>query len=962
MSTNDDNFKRMSRVALALGEGAIKQMRDFNVGIIGLSATGTEVVKNLMLTGVGSIEICDTKQIDIYDLGSNFFARKEDIENGAKRVDAILPRLKGLNPICSLTGTTDDFTDEWILKFKSLILTELLPFSKIQHISELCHKNNIQFIFVATAGPNAVLFEDFGQHFICVNPYGQPVNQASVDYVAFSAKGTILQLMPSDYDEVFPNGSIVKFQNIVGFPELNDLNAEILKSTGADGRYEIKIKTDKEIKGKFDRNAPKGKIIRVIQPREFSHKTINECLNNGVSNDDNFDKFVPSIRDMFVEIAKFWDEKGRPPTLFNLEDGNEISKRVNSQTPEIIKKASMLFSTEYPPATGIIGGCAAQECIKFCTKVFLPTQCQWFAINKCDVIGWKDDNIPVLNGCRYDSIIATVGNEIQSKIQNIRALIVGVGAIGCEYARYAALFGFNKIVLIDNDTVELSNLTRQFLFREEHKGSSKAEIGMMAILDANSDIPKENVIAYQDFFNDMTADKVGDDIDVVFSAVDTADGRNFISDFTALKGIPMINSGMEKHVTNFSYYIPKKTFKAHFKGENQINELACTIKNFPTKPGHLLQFSHNQFHKFFTKHPEQANIVIKSNARNVETSILKNGVNFLLEPPKNFDDCVKWALSKFVHVIENRPQNLIRHNEENSRKMKPVPFDKNNINHMKYLEAASKLKALVHGIEFNDTDIHRIPEIAASLLESNACNSEKDLNKFIVDQKTLISKFDSLNKKYPTINPLIFDKDNSLHLDYIEYYSRSRSDVFNIDMNDYSRLKILKIVGSIAPTLATTTAVAGAAPFSSFPMLFIDEIDYSFINPAFKTIPKRFDGRLDFIGLTLKFYGQMKPNANKKIGRTDKKFDCWDFIDVDDNPTLKELAERMKRELNVDDVSWQYGDIIIDSPNQNDHINDVIRKNVKNNCKYYLITQYLYTDNEDDKNLLSPPLRVIIKD
>ena len=82
-------------------------------------------------------------------------------------------------------------------------------------------------------------------------------------------------------DETTPNMTkkaimnCCKKHDLYRFPELNDLNAEILKSTGADGRYEIKIKTDKEIKGKFDRNAPKGKIIRVIQPREFSHKTIN---------------------------------------------------------------------------------------------------------------------------------------------------------------------------------------------------------------------------------------------------------------------------------------------------------------------------------------------------------------------------------------------------------------------------------------------------------------------------------------------------------------------------------------------------------------------------------------------------------------------------------------------------------------------------------------------------------------
>jgi hypothetical protein len=66
--------------------------------------------------------------------------------------------------------------------------------------------------------------------------------------------------------------------------------------------------------------------------------------------------------------------------------------------------------------------------------------------------------------------IFLVGNEVVAKVQEVSALIVGIGAIGCEYARYAAPFGFRRTVLIDNDRVEPSNLTRQALFRDGHRG------------------------------------------------------------------------------------------------------------------------------------------------------------------------------------------------------------------------------------------------------------------------------------------------------------------------------------------------------------------------------------------------------------------------------------------------------------------------------------------------------------
>ncbi|MBW3091303.1 HesA/MoeB/ThiF family protein [Bifidobacterium miconisargentati] len=148
--------------------------------------------------------------------------------------------------------------------------------------------------------------------------------------------------------------------------------------------------------------------------------------------------------------------------------------------------------------------------------------------------------------------------HLQELLKQKRVAVLGLGGIGSGVAYHLAASGVGHIRIVDYDTVELSNLSRQMLFDEEDIGALKVDVVKNKLLHLNHNVEVDGVQQHIRGNNDIM--KLIDGMDFFFCCADSPEEITEWANNAALyTNIPWISCSYNGPIVQCGIYVPGKT-------------------------------------------------------------------------------------------------------------------------------------------------------------------------------------------------------------------------------------------------------------------------------------------------------------------------------------------------------------------------------------------------------------------
>ena len=923
MENNKENF--YSRQIYTYGYETVNILSKLKILIVGLRGLGMEVSKNLILSGPKEVYLYDKNKITIFDLGSGYYFSEEQV-NKINRDEGCIEKLSKLNPFVKVKILNEDILLSLTQKlFQVIIITELMEEKILYEINDICRKNNIGFIYGCTLGLIGFIFVDFGNTFNIYNKYGKEPRIFYIKNITNEENAVITVDDESLQDKFLSNDSYVIISDVEGMKEINN-NKPVKVKIIDYNKISININTSK-----FQKYLKGGILKEYFQKIEKNYLSLKDNFKNPkCSIDFSEDENTCQRHSLIVGLHKYFSKYKFLPELNNIyqakevlqfskeyfeikkSEQNELFLEKNQLDEELIINLSKWCRAELPPYCNFFGGIISQEIIKYTGK-YTPLE-QWVWFDFYDTTkNLKNINNNLL-GSRYDEQIAIYGQEIQNKLKNLNIFMIGAGALGCEYLKLFCMMGIatnrnGKIIVTDNDNIEVSNLNRQFLFKKEHIGKSKSKIACEEIKKMNNNF---NCEYHQNLVNEDTEIIYDENFwksqDLIINAVDNINARKYIDYQCTLFKKILIDSGTEGTKASSQLIIPFKTKSyREINKEKVVNNIPmCTLRLFPSRIEHCIEWAKDKFNEFFIEDIKNLQNFISEPYQYLEkikddedkTKILSK-IKILLEIKleNNIEKCIELGKNIFLKIYK----------DEIIKITKMFPKDFKNKDNTYFWSGQKKYPK---AIDLNDDkDYSKKFIIYFTKILLNALKVEYkqdfDLNQFNIENNYLtLNNINNLEEnvlnlskkiKINSLNPEIFEKDidSNNHINFIHICSNLRARNYGIEECD--RLKTKLIAGKIIPAVSSTTsAITGFTSSQIYTLLQTNDInilkDIRFniaTNTYFILNPPEVSGKTEIQG------------RRGLILAVPKNFTCWDHIEIKGPKTIKEFFKYVKDKYKI---------------------------------------------------------------
>ncbi|XP_073119402.1 SUMO-activating enzyme subunit 2-like [Henckelia pumila] len=378
-----------------------------------------------------------------------------------------------------------------------------------------------------------------------------------------------------------------------------------------------------------------------------------------------------------------------------------------------------------------------------------------------------------------------------SAIKGAKVLMVGAGGIGCELLKTLALSGFEDIHIIDMDTIEVSNLNRQFLFRQSHVGQSKAKVARDAVLKFR---PQINITSYHanvkdpdfnvDFFRQFN---------VVLNGLDNLDARRHVNRLCLAASVPLIESGTTGFLGQVTVHVKGRTecYECQAKPAPKTYPV-CTITSTPSKFVHCIVWAKELlFAKLFGDKNRENDL----NVRSSDASVSSVQIEDVFER-KVDENIEKYARRIYDHVFGYNIEVALSNEETWKNRNRPRPIyskdvipddligQNGNLEKNSVLEDTSSVSAMASLGLKNPQDLWSLKENSKVFFEAvGLCFAKREKE----------------------IGNMIFDKDDQLAVEFVTAAANIRASSFGIPLHSLFEAK--GIAGNIVHAVATTNAI-----------------------------------------------------------------------------------------------------------------------------------------------------------
>ncbi|KAJ8116248.1 hypothetical protein OPT61_g2275 [Boeremia exigua] len=395
----------------------------------------------------------------------------------------------------------------------------------------------------------------------------------------------------------------------------------------------------------------------------------------------------------------------------------------------------------------------------------------------------------------------SLGGTLHGMVKKSRVLMVGAGGIGCELLKNLVLTGFGEIHIVDLDTIDLSNLNRQFLFRNEHIKKSKALVAKESALKFN---PNVKIEAYHDNIKDPQFNVAWfQTFNIVFNALDNIEARRHVNKMCLAANIPLIESGttgfngnvqvIKKGHTECYDCVPKPTPKVF---------ATCTIRSTPSQLIHCIVWGKSYlFAELFG--------ISEDDAPELDQSLDKEG--------NNEDEIAKLReeATKLKRVREQMGS------QDFPRAVFEMVF-KDDIERLLSMEDMWKGKRAPAALDFDQlSEQAKVPAPTVLSDDQKTWGVAENFAVFVDSLNRLSQRLEAERAQAGVGNSapvLSFDKDDADTLDFVVASANLRASIFGIEMR--SKFDIKQMAGNIIPAIATTNAMtAGLCVLQAFKVL-----------------------------------------------------------------------------------------------------------------------------------------------